>query len=212
MSGGGVLALESGTNSVHDCASVLKAFIADLPEPLLTDMYYPVHCAMAGLSFLSFFLIVFHDLSSIFHLELYNNPDKSDAKTTRLIYSLQLLMLLLPEENRILLKEIILMLNETIKYEKNNKMSADSLATLFTPHLICPKNLTPEALHTTAQSMSGVISFMITKGSNIFDIPPKLATDMRAYFVDRKRKQTMCPDNVLDESATANTVYTFVDR
>lgn len=64
--------------------------------------------------------------------------------------------------------------------------------------------------------MCGVVSFMITKGSLIFDIPSKLATDIRAYFVEQKRKQTMSPDQILDESvtsdSTANTVYTFIDR
>lgn len=142
--------------------------------------------------------------------------DISDAKQIRLLHSLQLLILLLPQENRILLKDIITMLNETIKFEKNNKMSADSLATLFTPHLICPKKLTPEELHTISQNMSGVISFMITKGSEIFSIPPKLATDIRAYFCEQKRKKTMSPEHILNESvtsdSTANTVYTFIDR
>lgn len=106
------------------------------------------------------------------------------------------------------------MLNQTMRHEPRNKMSADSLATLFTPHLICPKKLTPEALHQTSQNMSSIISFMITKGSAVFDIPPKLATDIRAYFVDLKRKETS--EHILDESvtsdSTANTVYTFVDR
>lgn len=150
-------------------------------------------------------------------LELYNSlGSPGETKATRLLHSLQLLILLLPVANRLLLKEIIEMLNETIKYESSNKMSADSLATLFTPHLICPKKLTPEALHATAQNLSGIISFMITKGSEIFEIPPKLATDIRAYFVEQKRKQTLSPEQILDESvtsdSTANTVYTFIDR
>lgn len=145
-----------------------------------------------------------------------NSIESSENKATRLLHSMQLLLLLLPHVNRILLKEIIEMLNHTIKYEKSNKMSADSLATLFTPHLICPKKLTPEALHSTSQNMSGIISFMITKGSAIFEIPPKLATDIRAYFAEQKRKATMSPEHILNESvtsdSTANTVYTFIDR
>lgn len=48
------LDFEEGRFSVHDCASVLKIFLADLPEPLLTDSHYPVHCQIAG-KFLSFF-------------------------------------------------------------------------------------------------------------------------------------------------------------
>ena len=108
------------------------------------------------------------------------------------------------------------MLNTTAKYEKCNKMSADTLATLFSPHLICPRNLPPEALHYVSQAMTGVISYMISKGLEIFDIPAKLDTDCRAYYHEMKRKKTMSPEQTLDESisdiSTVNTVYTFVDR
>lgn len=184
--------------TVHDCASVLKSIIADLPEPLLTDNFYAVHCQIA---------------------ELYNSnqSDGNQTKEMRLLQSIQLLLLLLPQENRQMFHDIITMLYETAKYESNNKMSAESLATLFTPHLICPRKLSPEALHTISQNMSGLISFMIGKGDELQSIPPKLATDIRAYLVEQKRKRVMSPDlQMLDESvtsdSTANTVYTFVDR
>ena len=42
------LDLDEGRYSVHDCASVLKGFLADLSEPLLTDYHYPAHCQIAG--------------------------------------------------------------------------------------------------------------------------------------------------------------------
>lgn len=190
--------VEFGAYTVHDCASVLKAIIADLPEPLLTDTFYAVHCQIA---------------------ELYNSnhSDGNQTKETRLLQSIQLLLLLLPLENRILFHDINNMLNETSKFESNNKMSAESLATLFTPHLICPRKLAPEALHTISQNMSGLISFMIGRGKELQNIPPKLATDIRAYLVEQKRKKVMSPElQMLDESvtsdSTANTVYTFVDR
>jgi hypothetical protein len=37
--------------------------------------------------------------------------------------------------------------------------------------------------------MSGVIAFMIQQGTTLFDIPPKLATDIRAYLVERERRK-----------------------
>lgn len=131
--------------------------------------------------------------------------------------SIQLLLLLLPNENRSLFHDIINMLFETTNYESNNKMSSESLATLFTPHLICPRKLTPESLHTISQNMSGLISFMICKGDELQGIPPKLATDIRAYFAEQRRKKVLSPElQMLDESvtsdSTANTVYTFLDR
>jgi hypothetical protein len=42
------LNLDDGPFSVHDCASVLKNFLAELPESLLTDAHYPVYCQIAG--------------------------------------------------------------------------------------------------------------------------------------------------------------------
>lgn len=187
--------LNDGTFSVHDCATVLKGFLADLPEPLLTDIYHSVHCQIA---------------------EICNSSDVSVTKEARLLNTLQLLFLLLPEENRILLEFIIEMLHKTMLFEKSNKMSADSLSTMFCPHLICPRKLSPEALHQISQNLSGIVSFMISKGVEIFDVPIKLSTDIRNYFMEQKRKLTMSPDIILDESvtsdSTANTVFTFVDR
>lgn len=186
------------TYTVHDYASVLKAIIADLPEPILTDTFYVVHCQIAEL------------WSS-------NHVEPSATKEMRLLHSIQLLLLLLPVENRSLFHDIINMLKNTTRYESSNKMSSESLATLFTPHLICPRKLSPEALHSISQNFSGMISFMITKGEEIQDIPPKLATDIRAYFLEQKRKKVLSPDvQMLNESvtsdSTANTVYTFIDR
>lgn len=42
------LNLDSEIYSAHDCASVLKSFLADLPEPLLQEEQYHVHCRIAG--------------------------------------------------------------------------------------------------------------------------------------------------------------------
>lgn len=124
--------------------------------------------------------------------------------------------MLLPVENRVLLKDVLELLNLVASYESQNKMSADSLATLFTPHLLCPRKLSPEALHTNSQTMSRIVSFMIKKSHKLFDIPPKLATDIRAYYLEREKKKILSPLKDLNESVSdstaANTVYTFVDR
>jgi hypothetical protein len=98
--------------------------------------------------------------------------------------------------------------------EAHNKMTSDTLATLFTPHLICPRKLSPEVLHQTAASMTRMISFMITNAPTIFLVPEKLATDIKAYLIEEKRRKET-PDRILDESVSdsvANTVFTFCDR
>lgn len=48
LNSGADLNLDYGTYSAHDCASVLKSFLADLPEPLLTEGHYSIHCKIAG--------------------------------------------------------------------------------------------------------------------------------------------------------------------
>jgi hypothetical protein len=65
----------------------------------------------------------------------------SQNSEMRLLRALQLLFLLLPTENRVLLKDVLQLLHLTAKHEGKNKMSADSLATLFTPHLLCPRKV-----------------------------------------------------------------------
>lgn len=187
--------LENGDYTAHDCASVLKSFLADLSEPLLTELYYPAYCQVA---------------------EFCHSKDSLTVREDRLLNAIQLLFLLLPKENSIILKCIMDMLYKIIQHEATNKMSADNLATLFTPHLICPRKLSPEALHVTSQQLCSIISFMIKASPRLFNIPPKLATDIRAFFDERKRRKTMSPEHILNESITsdsvANTVYTFVDR
>ncbi|XP_034476173.1 uncharacterized protein LOC117783094 isoform X2 [Drosophila innubila] len=193
------LELEQTGFSAHDCATVFKSFLAELPEPLLTDAHYPAHLQIAPLC-----------------QDLNERTQASMERQQHLLNSVQLLLLLLSEEHRELLQHIIEMLHSVSLHEQSNKMTAANLATIFTPHLICPRNLPPEVLHYTAKRMSSIIAYMITRNMDIFAVPAKLATDIRAYFLERKRKKTMSPEQTLDESisdiSTVNTVYTFVDR
>lgn len=59
----------------------------------------------------------------------------------RLLKSIQLILLLLPIENLQLFKDLVGLLHLTSTYAHVNKMSADNLATLFTPHLLCPRKV-----------------------------------------------------------------------
>ncbi|KNC24180.1 hypothetical protein FF38_02185 [Lucilia cuprina] len=203
------LELETAGYSAHDCATVFKGYLADLPEPLLTDAHYPAHLQIAPLC-----------LGINHHLEQDKSTTTNNAervkKELHVLNSIQLLLLLLPDENRQLLQNIIDMLHAVAQQHEFNKMGPDNLATLFAPHLICPRNLPPEALHYLAKKMSSIIAYMIIRGQDIFSVPAKLATDIRAYFLERKRKKTMSPEMTLDDSisdiSTVNTVYTFVDR
>lgn len=190
---GSNLGLDEGRFSVHDCASVLKGFLAELPQPLLMDQYYQTYCTLAA-----------------------QYPPNIDSSEVKLLTALQLLLLLLTPSHRSFLQRLLRLLRLTADNEASNRMSPDTLATMFTPHLLCPRKLSPETFHADAIALSPVISFMIRQSSRLFDAPTQLATDAAAYFTVREKRKAMSPLVDLDESITdktaANTVYTFVDR
>lgn len=128
-----------------------------------------------------------------------------------MLEALQLLLLLLPEDNRTLLKDILDLLHLTSTYEDINRMSADNLATLFTPHLLCPRKLSPEQLHINSQSLCGILSFMIRRADDIFKLPHKLIIDFRAKYGERRVLSPIMNESVSDRYA-AKTVFTFVDH
>ncbi|XP_073997399.1 rho GTPase activating protein at 54D isoform X2 [Rhodnius prolixus] len=185
---GRMLNLEEGQYSVHDVASVLKSFLAELPEPVLTEAYYPAYCQIA---------------------ELCQGEKGSKG---RILRSLQLLLLLLPYENRRLLKTLLRLLHLTTSHVATNRMSAQNLATLFTPHLICPRKLSPEVFHSTAQNLSCIVAFMITEGVSVFEVPKELSTDIKAYWDRRRLTPNHFLERSISESTAANTVFSFVDR
>ncbi|KAL0830749.1 hypothetical protein ABMA28_002874 [Loxostege sticticalis] len=190
---GSNLGLEDSKFSVHDCASVLKGFLAELPQPLLMDQYYQTYCTLAT-----------------------QYPPNAESSETKLLTALQLLLLLLTPSHRNFLERLLKLLRLVADNEASNRMSPDTLATMFTPHLLCPRKLSPEHFHADSIALAPVISFMIRQSGRLFLAPARLATDAHAYFTARERKRVLSPDVDLDESITdrtaANTVYTFVDR
>lgn len=55
--------------------------------------------------------------------------------------ALQLLLLLLPQANRLLLKLLLDLLHHTAKQQDKNKMSAFNLAIMFAPHVLWPRHV-----------------------------------------------------------------------
>lgn len=46
---GQTLNLYNGQFTVHDCATVLKSFLAEQPEPIMTEAFYPAYCQISGI-------------------------------------------------------------------------------------------------------------------------------------------------------------------
>ena len=48
LSDGSLTSLDDGTFSPHDCATVLKNYLGELPDPLLTEKNYEAHLQIVG--------------------------------------------------------------------------------------------------------------------------------------------------------------------
>ena len=189
------LNLDEEEFSVHECAAVLKNFLAMLPEPLLTDAYYRAHCQVPSIK-----------KEKMSEEEVIIAEEKQVA-------CVQLLFQLIPEVNLALLRDLFPFLSNVAKNEAENKMNATNLGTLFSTHILCPRKLSPEVLQSNHQLLSKAVTFMIEHADKIFDLPEKLSMDVQTYI---SRKDTMmtpvCKKGRGPDSPVVSTIFSFVDR
>ncbi|XP_046885981.1 rho GTPase-activating protein 19 isoform X2 [Hypomesus transpacificus] len=162
---GAEIDLETGAFHPNDVASLLKAFLGELPEPLLTHRHYHAHLKIAELT----------------QFDQQGNktgvPDKE-----RQIQAFQLLFMLLPAPNRSLLKLLLDLLYHTARQQHANKMSALNLATMFTPHVLWPRNLTASDLQGNIKKLNDVVAFLIKHSQKLFRAPVYIKEYARLYF------------------------------
>lgn len=158
--------------SAHDCANVLKNFIGDLPEPLLTTRFRTVYDSLAS------------------------NLTSSDRSRTNTLKALQLLMLMLPGDNYCLLRPLLTLLHRTAKVPEN-LMTADNLAIIFTPHFLCSKTMTGAELQTISKTCCKLVAFMVECGNSLFKVPVDLAEEVSNFW-----KEMEIPNNLYLNSVT----------
>lgn len=100
---------DSGRFTPHDVASVLKIFLGDLPEPLLTQAPQNAYLQITEI--------------------------RNDESSAKLIEAFQLLFLLVPPPNRMLLQQLLELLNLVSK-TPHSKMTAHNLAVVFSPNIM----------------------------------------------------------------------------
>ncbi|XP_036368786.1 rho GTPase-activating protein 19-like isoform X2 [Octopus sinensis] len=198
------LNLESGKFSPHDCASVLKIFLKELPECLMMDKFSKAHIQLTEMAR---------------HCKLEN-----DKKREKVLKAIQLLILLLPKENTLLLECLLDLLSKVVT-EKKNRMTTKSLGTIFAPHFLCPRNLSPSEFHVAAENFSELTTFIIEQAGDVFKIPKDLAKDVNRFWMDMENPNKS-PENFFDitesthpltsRKATSddavNTCVNFADR
>ncbi|XP_034754763.1 rho GTPase-activating protein 19-like [Etheostoma cragini] len=165
LNSGAEIDLETGDFHPNDAATLLKAFLGELPEPLLTHRHYHAHLKIGELT-------CFDDNG-----DKTNVPDKE-----RQIEAFQLLFMLLPPANRSMLKLLLDLLYHTARKQHMNKMSAINLATMFAPHIIWPKNVMASDLQGNIEQLNNGIAFLIRHSQKLFKAPTYIKEYTRIYF------------------------------
>ncbi|XP_019358232.1 PREDICTED: rho GTPase-activating protein 19 isoform X3 [Gavialis gangeticus] len=161
--------LDSGEFHSNDVATLLKMFLGELPEPLLTRKHFHAHLKIAD-------LMLFDEKGN-----KTGAPDKE-----RQIEALQLLFLLLPAPNRSLLKLLLDLLYQTAKKQDKNKMSAHNLALMFAPHILWPRNVTANDLQENITKLNNGVAFMIKHSQKLFKAPVYIRECARLQYLSSR--------------------------
>ncbi|XP_031733001.1 rho GTPase-activating protein 19 isoform X1 [Anarrhichthys ocellatus] len=165
--------LKSGDFHPNDVATLLKTFLGELPEPLLTHRHFHAHLKIAEIT-------LFDE-----HGNKTAVPNKE-----RQIEALQLLFLLLPQANRSLLKLLLDLLYHTARQQDKNKMSAFNLALMFAPHVVWPRHMTATDLKDNLKKLNSSMAFLIKHSQKLFRAPVYLRDYARVHFTGTKALHT----------------------
>uniref|UniRef100_A0AAY5KVX0 Rho GTPase-activating protein 19 n=1 Tax=Esox lucius TaxID=8010 RepID=A0AAY5KVX0_ESOLU len=165
LNAGAEIDLETGDFHPNDAATLLKTFLGELPEPLLTHRHYHAHLKIAGLT----------------RFDAQGNPTSAPDKE-RQIEAFQLLFMLLPPANRSLLKLLLDLLYHTARNQHVNRMSALNLATMVAPHIIWPKHVQASDLQGDVGKLNNGVAFLIKHSQKLFWAPGYVREYARIHF------------------------------
>uniref|UniRef100_A0A8D0FJR8 Rho GTPase-activating protein 18 n=1 Tax=Strix occidentalis caurina TaxID=311401 RepID=A0A8D0FJR8_STROC len=148
----------------HDAASLLKLFIRELPQPLLTVEY----------------------------LKAFQNVQNLPMKKQQL-QALNLLVLLLPEANRDTLKALLEFLQRVIDHRDKNKMTLNNVAMVMAPNLFTFHGFGSKAIEQNefvmAAGTANVMRFMIRYQKLLWTIPKFIVNQVRKQNAESQKKE-----------------------
>uniref|UniRef100_A0A6G1SI36 Rho GTPase-activating protein 19 n=1 Tax=Aceria tosichella TaxID=561515 RepID=A0A6G1SI36_9ACAR len=189
-----------------DTSCVLKEFIQNLPEPLLTVNHFELHFELAKAI-----------RSEIPESELL----EKNAKRLKIV---QLLLHLLPELNRTFFMSVMALLNKVARAIDVTKMDERSLATIFGQHILCPRSWAPKQVQKNIEIITDAMEFLLLNYDRLFYGPKALVLDAKKKLNKRKahnlsageggdslnsNRHNLDDDDEGDEN---NTVLTFCQR
>lgn len=193
------ISFENGDFTTHECASVLKTFLGNLSEPLVTNSCYLAHLQVALLSD-------------------KHGKEAQAAVVEKQIFCTQLLLELIPEEYFKLLKDLLFLLHGVSQREDQNKMSSSNLGMMFSTHILCPKSMSPEELQSKLSLFTKATTFLIENPSILFTLPEKLLVEVQSFLSRRSSEGRMSLAKRSNqggpgvECLIANTVFSFIDK
>lgn len=192
LSNGVDVNLENSPYTVHDCANVLKAYLSELPEPLLSERFFKINCQIPEKT-----------------LKEKENDDEEKLviNKSKNMKKLRLLLLLLPLNLSSFVKDLLTLLHKASIHCQSNKMDSRNCATLFAPHLLFPKNLKATEIQQHLLKLTDELQFMIDNVPQIFEPPNELIIDINGEL--QKIASGIKNDQ---EDDVINTAITFCNR
>ncbi|XP_054553793.1 rho GTPase-activating protein 18 isoform X2 [Talpa occidentalis] len=147
----------------HDTASLLKLFIRELPQPLLSVEYLKAFQAVQNL------------------------PTRRQQ-----LQALNLLVILLPDANRDTLKALLEFLQRVIDKREKNKMTAMNVAVIMAPnlfmfHTLCPKGNEQQEL-VMAAGRASTMFLLIKYQKDLWTIPKFIVNQVRIKNQKKDRR------------------------
>ncbi|XP_072355319.1 rho GTPase-activating protein 18 isoform X2 [Scyliorhinus torazame] len=145
----------------HDAASILKLFVRELPRPLVTLEYLDAFLAVQNLS------------SRKLQLQALN-----------------LLVLLLPDQNRDTLKSLLEFLQRLIDNKESNKMTLNNVSVIMAPNLFMFKGYCTKTQLEMAAGTSNIMRYLIKYQELLWTIPKFIMNQVRQQNIENHKKLT----------------------
>ncbi|XP_024275749.1 rho GTPase-activating protein 18 isoform X2 [Oncorhynchus tshawytscha] len=147
----------------HDAASLLKLFIRELPHPLLTVEYLIAFMAVLKL------------------------PTK-----TQQLQALNLVVLLLPESSRDVLKALMEFLQRVIDHKEQNKMTLNNIAVVMAPNIFMFKGfrnkISMQQELSMATETANIVRLLIRYQNLLWTIPKFIMNQVRKQNTENQKK------------------------
>ncbi|GFO37875.1 rho GTPase-activating protein 19 [Plakobranchus ocellatus] len=155
--------LDPEVYTAYDVAGVLKEFLRELPEPLLTDKHMEAHRQIQEMGK--------HACTEEDHKH-YNKKKLS---------ALQLLMLLMPSPARKMILQLLWLLQRVADCAET-KMTPTTLGTIFAPIFFLSRKVDALDMCNAVSQVEPSLAFMIENAHVLFKAPVELVVDLANYW------------------------------